>query len=82
MSIVSTIYRFIIRSRNFKGTHHLTLLLFLSSSALFPEVAHSQSEVLEDIPESKEGEADEEAESSPKVGDKGDKSVIVNLKIE
>ena len=45
-------------------------------------MAHSQREVLEDIPESKEGEADEEAESSPKVGDKGDKSVIVNLKIE
>ena len=45
-------------------------------------MAHSQREVLEDIPESKEGEADEEAESSPDLGDKGDKSVIVNLKIE
>ena len=45
-------------------------------------MAHSQRKVLEDIPESKEGEADEEAESSPDLGDKGDKSVIVNLKIE
>ena len=45
-------------------------------------MAHSQSEVLEDIPESKEGEADEEAESSPKVGDQRDKSVTVNLQIE
>ena len=58
------------------------LTLFLCFSASFPEVAHSQREVLENIPESKEGEADEEAESSPDLGDKGDKSVIVNLKIE
>ena len=42
--------------------------IYIFSSSL-PEVAHSHSEVFENIPECKEGEADEEAESSPKVGD-------------
>ena len=67
------------RNINSRGLFLFSIDFFSSS---LPEVACGQSEVFENIPECKEGEADEEAESSPKVGDQRDKSVTVNLQIE
>ena len=43
-------------------------------------MANSKTPVLEDIPERKEGETDEETKSSSNIRDQGDKTVTVNLK--
>ena len=42
-------------------------------------MANSKTPVLEDIPERKEGETDEETKSSSNIRDQGDKTVTVHL---
>ena len=53
-----------------------TILLFFMTDQ---EMANSKTPVLEDVPERKEGETDEETKSSSNIRDQGDKIVTVHL---
>ena len=58
---------------------HQLLISFFDRQSL-EEMAKSKTTVLEDIPECKEGEADEKTKSSSNIRDQGDEAVTVNLK--
>ena len=67
-------------TRNYANYFQLLLSFFDRRS--LEEMAKSKTTVLQDIPERKEGEADEKTKSSSNIRDQGDKTVTVNLKDE
>ena len=60
----------------------LIAFIIFCSLASFQDLPASETTVLEDVPECIEREADEESESSAKVGDQRNKRVAVNLRYQ